>query len=511
MATQNYRFLPLIFMGVIMTSCTKNEATTNLELKIHFPAVKLNVDPQRMEDAFSMAIATQLYRGLLRYNMTGDIRADLAESWTESEDHRIFRFKLKKATFSDGTAITSKHIQMTFARLFRLGSSMAADIDYIAGARQFKETLDLSKFGVRPVSDNEVEFRLAEPSAIFLKQLAVADCAILPLSDFRKDPDVSAKGAFSGPFKITSDLKGQRLTIEKWRTDILDSTQPPKKIQYSMIPGKPVELALTNETDTLDHYRVDADERIQLEKKGWAQAATELAGEIFIVLDPKRIPLELRKALYSSVDPAEILETLGQKSYRPAYGLIPFGLAGELSSTDVTNLKNTAKSLTHAKNFVIDLDFEGISTMEEHTAQFLKKKWAPFGVELRLHPLSKGEKLNRLFGKGSQAILARKAMDYPDGFSVLGYFKGNYESNYFYVNDKKIDAALATVIQIFDGEKRAAEYKRIQNDILAHYTIIPLFFGSEASGLWNNRVKSVPSHPLGIHTLPLESVEMSAD
>ena len=66
-------------------------------------------------------------------------------------------------------------------------------------------------------------------------------------------------------------------------------------------------------------------------------------------------------------------------------------------------------------------------------------------------------------------------MDYPDGFSVLGYFKGNYESNYFYVNDKKIDTALAKVIQIFDSEKRAAEYKRIQNEILAHYTIIPLF------------------------------------
>lgn len=494
-----------------MAGCTKTDTAKTTELRIHFPAVRLNVDPQRMEDAFSMAIATQLYRGLLRYNAAGDVRADLAESWVESEDHRSFRFKIKKATFSDGTPITAKHVQMTFARLFKLGASMAADIEYIAGAKQFKDTLDISKFGVTPISDNEVEFKLAEPSSIFLKQLAVADCAILPLTDFRNDPDVSSKGAFSGPFKIVSDFKDQRLTIEKWRTDSLDSGQPPKKIHYSMVEGKPVDLALANEIDTLDHYKVDTKERETLEKRGWARAATELAGEVFIVFDPKRIPLALRKTLYSSIDSAEIIEGLGRKAYRAAYGLIPFGLAGELNASDVSGLRATSKVKPTTKKFVIELDYEKTSEMEEHTAQFLKKKWSDLGVELKLNPLSKSDKLGRLFGKKSQAILAKKAMDYPDGFSVLGYFKANYESNYFYVNDKEIDSALVKVVQTFDAEKRASEYKKIQKDILGHYTIIPLFFGSEASGLWSDRVKFVPSHPLGIHTLPLESVEMSVN
>ena len=132
-------------------------------------------------------------------------------------------------------------------------------------------------------------------------------------------------------------------------------------------------------------------------------------------------------------------------------------------------------------------------------------------MTVKLNPLSKGEKLQRLFGKKSQAIIARKAMDYPDGFSVLGYFKGKYESNYFYVDDKAVDTALLNVIQIADPEDRANAYKDIQKKILAHNTVIPLFFGSEASGLWSRRVKSVPSHPLGIHTLPLESVEMSVE
>lgn len=506
-----FKFIGYGVIGVLMASCTKSNPAKSSELRIHFPAVKLNVDPQRMEDAFSMAIATQLYRGLLRYNAAGDVHADLAESWTESEDHRTFRFKLKKATFSDGTRITSKHVQMTFARLFKLGASMAADIEYIAGARQFKKTLDISKFGVMPIGEDVVEFKLAEPSSIFLKQLAVADCAILPLSDFRNDPEISSKGAFSGPFKIATDLKDQHLMIEKWREDVLDSKNPPTKIYYSMVDRKPMELALADQIDTLDHYKVENSEREILETRGWARSATELAGEVFIVFDPKKIPLEIRKTLYSSIDSAEIVESLGKKSYRAAYGLIPFGLAGELSASDTAGLKINAELKVPAKKFVIELDYEQTSEIEERTAQYLKKTWSLLGIELKLNPMSKGDKLSRLFGKGSQAILAKKAMDYPDGFSVLGYFKANYESNYFYVNDKNIDKALAKVVQVFGPEKRALEYKEIQKAILAHYTIIPLFFGSEASGLWSARVKFVPSHSLGIHTLPLESIEMSSN
>ena len=163
------------------------------------------------------------------------------------------------------------------------------------------------------------------------------------------------------------------------------------------------------------------------------------------------------------------------------------------------------------KSSAIDLDYEGASDMEERTAPGLKTKWSAIGVELRLNPITKGDKLEKLFGKKSQAVLAKKAMDYPDGFSVLGYFKGKYESNYFFVNDAEVDKALLQVLQNFDADERAAEYKKIQKQILSHYTIIPLFFGSEASGLWSSKVKSVPSHPLGIHTLPLESVEMSGE
>lgn len=491
-----------------MVGCEKSKSAEDGLLRIHLPSVKMNLDPQRMEDAYSMAVVSQLYRGLLRYNTTGDVRADLAESWTESSDHKIYRFKLRNISFSEGSPITAKNVQMTFARMFRISSSMAADIDYIAGAKEFKSSLDLGRFGVVAVDDRTVEFRLSNPSAIFLTQLAVADCAILPITDFRNDLDLTSKGAFSGPYKLVGAVDSTGLTIEKWRADPLDSKKPPTKVSYLMTPQKPVELAIADKIDTLDHYRVEGSELRELEGHGWAPSATELAGEVFVVFNPELIPEETRRALYSSINSTEIIEALGQRSYRAASGLIPFGLAGELQPNDVKDLK-LATAHIEKKRRTIELDYEGASALESATAELLKKKWMPLGIDLKLNPLTKSVKLEKLFGKKSQAIIARKAMDYPEGFSVLGYFKGKYESNYFYVDDPAIDTALLHVLREFDSEKRARQYKEIQKKILAHYTIIPLFFGSEASGLWSKRVKSVPSHPLGIHTLPLESIEMS--
>lgn len=489
-----------------MLGCTSKDERS---LRIVYPAVKANLDPQKMEDAYSMAVVGQIYRGLLRYNSNGDVLPDLAESWIESPDHLSYTFRLKKSMFSDSTTITALNVQMTFARMFRLGASMAADIDYIAGARTFKASRKIADFGVRVIDPGTVEFRLEKPSAIFLKQLAVVDCSILPITDFTQDPEISPLGAFSGPYKLVTTKAGATFTIQKWRVDALDSQSPPETISYTLADKSPVELALAGETDSLDHVAMKKTDQAKLQALGWASSPTELAGEVFIVLNPKSIQENARQLMYASVDSAAILAKLGRDSYKPAYGLIPFGYPGELEAADVAALKGVSLQPLK-KKITITFDFEGDSDLERGLVAELKKTWGPLGIEIKENPLSKGEKLHRLFGKKCEAILGKKGTDYPDGFSVLGYFKGNYESNYFFVNDPVIDKELLSVLQTFDSGARETEYRKIQQKILAHHTLIPLFFGSEASGLWSRKVKFVPSHPLGAHTLPMETVEVGS-
>lgn len=476
-----------------------------MDLKIHYPKVEITLDPHRMEDAYSMMMVSQVFRGLLRFDSSGDVIPDLAASWTESGDRKTYRFKLKPMTFSNGKKITAKNVQLSFARIFLLGAGMGADLDYIKGAKELPQTKDLTAFGVRPVSDDEVEFQLVAPSALFLKHIAVVDCAILPLQDLASISEPPA--SFSGPYRLERETQDGVREFVKWRVDAQDSGNPPQRLTFFATMEAPLQLAKEGKTDSLDRDAVGSEDRDTLKTKGWGMSPTELTGETFVILNPKLLSPELRKHLYAKTDQAKLTAHLKEPQFKAAYGLIPTGFPGELSPDDVSELMK-ATPLYKGKSVSFQLDFDPASDVEKSTAEFLKKTWGSDLVEVRLNPLSKAEKLQRMFGKKSEAVLGRKGIDYPDGFSVLTYFKGKYSSNYFQVDDPEIDAAIDETLKEFDPKARAARYNKIQLQILRHYTMIPLFFGSQASGLWSHKVKGVPSHPMGSHTMHLETLEM---
>ena len=491
---------------LLLAACTEKQELHS-ELRIHFPKVNLQLDPHKMEDAYSMMIVSQLYRGLLRFNSSGDVVPDLASSWTESADRKTYRFKLRQATFSNGERITAKHVQLSFARIFILGSAMAADLDYIKGIKVFLKSRNPHDFGVKALSNDEVEFQLAYPSSLFLKHIAVGDCAIMPFADI-KDVE-KAPIAFSGPFKIEQQTVSS-IDLVKWRGDSLESKNPPKKVLFFATDESAATLAKERKTDSLDRDPITSELRQELESKGWGISPTELTGETFIVLNPKYLSEELRHYLYLKVDPAAVVGIFNEPQFKPAYGLIPNGFPGVLAKIEIASIR-TVNPQYHGKHASFLLDYDPSSDFESRIATYLKNIWSSDLVEVQLNPLTKSKKLQRMFKKQSKASLGGKGIDYPDGFSVLTYFKGKYEANYFHVNDPAIDNAISDAVKEFDEDKRTSLYKKIQLQVLKKNTLIPVLFGSQASGLWSARVKSVPSHPMGYHTMQFETIEMRAE
>lgn len=500
---KNYCYCLLFSCIFILGACTKNKET-QLVLNIHYPKIKVNLDPHKMEDAYSMMIVTQLYRGLFRFNASGDTMPDLVESWNESKDKKTYRFKLKESTFSNGEKITATHVVYSFARIFILEAGIAADIDYIKGVSQFIKSKDIKDLGIKAISENEVEFELVQPSALFLKHLAVTDCAVMPFNNLKSVTD--APPAYSGPYKVDHHTE-YNYDLIKWRKDSEDSLAPPQKIHFFATEENPVDLAKEGKTDTLDHNYLDEKDKEALELKKWGTSTTELAGETFIVLNPKYLNKELRKYLYISTDPLKIQSQVKIGHFKASYGLIPTSYQGELSLSDVADLKKNSSSYQGPK-VSFKLDYDPSSPVEKVIADYLGKLWTNDKIKVVLNPLTKREKLQRMFGKKSEAVLGRKGIDYPDGFSVLTYFKGKYDSNYFFVDNPKIDSSIAEALKESDANIRVDLYKKIQFQILKKHTLIPLLFGSEASGLWCSKVKRMPSHPMGYHTIPFETIEM---
>ena len=337
--------LGMALIMTLATGCTsrhQEKESLNKKLKIHFPKVTLTLDPHRMEDAFSMAVVLQLYRGLLRFSPQGELLPDLARGWTESPDKLKYVLKLKEGVkFSNGKPITPKNVQMSFARMFFTGASMGADLDYIEGVHTFRKSTRIEDLGIRVVSDSEIEFHLSHPCGLFLKHLAVVDSAILPIESFRDTLPTSIDAGFSGPYRIKTGPDENGVELEKWRSDPLESPNPPTSIQFTLTTEKPEDLAAASRTDSLDHDPVEPKLEKELRKAGWTSTPSELVAEAFVILNPKKIPQDLRHYLFSKVDVREIIKRVGIAEFQPAFGLIPSGISGELKESEAAHLRTS--------------------------------------------------------------------------------------------------------------------------------------------------------------------------
>ncbi len=97
-----------------------------------------------------------LYSGLLRLNADGELIADLAESYTISEDGLSYYFKIRDdATFHDGTPVTADDVIFTILKI--------QDPMIKSPKRPNWDSVRVEK-----ISDKEVEFYLSTPYSPFI-------------------------------------------------------------------------------------------------------------------------------------------------------------------------------------------------------------------------------------------------------------------------------------------------------------------------------------------------------
>ena len=119
-------------------------------------------DPDVYYAGQGLLLTTNLYEGLLQYKSgtaTPTIEPLLAESWTESKDHKTYTFTLRKGVvFHDGTPFTAAAVKASFDRRLAVNQGPAYMVSDVAS--------------VTAKGDFEVTITLKSPSTIFLDFLA---------------------------------------------------------------------------------------------------------------------------------------------------------------------------------------------------------------------------------------------------------------------------------------------------------------------------------------------------
>ncbi len=147
-------------------------------------------------------LVTQTLLGVSRDDFS--LQPELAERWTESEDHRVSTFALRAdATFSDGAPLTAGDVVATLDAVMKPGRPTGWARGEISGLEAY-----------RAVDERTVELTWHTPSPFALR--ALARLPILSARQLADDWDGARKAPIgTGPFVVSAWERGQALTLTR--------------------------------------------------------------------------------------------------------------------------------------------------------------------------------------------------------------------------------------------------------------------------------------------------------
>ncbi len=252
----------------------------------------------------------------------------LADGWTLSDDKRTYTFKLRQGvTFHDGVPMTSADVKWTY--------------DYLTGPKSeysCKNLYDGSKgakvVGVETPDPSTVVFKLEQPYALFLDQMASVQCPMPVLSPKSVDADGKwVKPVGTGPFVLAEWKKEQYVLLTPFAayaprgepsSGMAGKKAALANVRFVVIPDAAAQKAALM-AGQVDAYNADED-NLPARDPRWS-IVTEQGLDTVNLLMQTRAPLlsdvNMRRAIALALDFPAIAKALnnGQAAYNPS--LVP--------------------------------------------------------------------------------------------------------------------------------------------------------------------------------------------
>ncbi len=414
-------------------------------------------------DGAAQRVAQHMFNGLIESNLaTAKIEPALAESWTVSNDGKVYTFKLRQGVkWHDGVEFSADDVVFTFDQIIANKEARGGDFaNFSSGGVKFKfEKVD--KYTVR--------FTLPFSSGAFLVQMRTFIMPKHKLLKFTEEGGGKAadiNGAWAtnsnlsdivgtGAYKIVSYTANQKVVLEKnpdfWAVDSKGGALPYiNKLEYLVLIGPAAqEAAFKNGTlDALDisgaqfpDYK--AQERAGAKWKVVSQLGDAIYGSPphlafnFVAKDAALAKvfsdLRFRKAINSAVNRKRIIEDVynGQAQLPGHMGVPPagrfysdtkryfgdFDLKAANTALDAIGLRDTdgdgVRNIGAGKQLEFSLTYGTDSTIWVPLANIFQSDFKSIGVKVNLRGVLSSTLLGTGLGSDWEAIFVALG-DQPD-------------------------------------------------------------------------------------------------
>ena len=316
------------------------------------------LDPSKIQSIPEHQIYMALFEGLVGYDpKTSLATPGLAESWTVNPDGTQLTFKLRKATWSDGTKITAKTVVDSWIHI--LSPKTASEFAYIPGM-VVKGASDFNRgkagkeaVAIRAIDDNTFQCDLIGPMPYAIDMMAHYAFAVLPMhvitakgDDWTKKENIVT----NGPFKLLEWKPRKVLTVVKsdkyWDAENVKL----KKIYFLLLENNLIAHNLYNAGE-IDWVSAIPLERIDEIKYRPDYYVSPQFATYYYMFNMTRKPFDdvrVRKALAKSLDMQELVNKVTKGGQIATTSMVPEITNYTPSKGPTFNVEEARRLLTEA-------------------------------------------------------------------------------------------------------------------------------------------------------------------
>ncbi|RWO40196.1 ABC transporter substrate-binding protein [Mesorhizobium sp.] len=443
--------------------------------------IGITLEPPHLDPTAGAAAAidevlyANVFEGLTRIGADGEVLPALAESWTVSDDGKVYTFKLHSGVkFHDGTDFNADDVKFSLDRA-RADNSVNAQKGLFAAI----DTVEM-------VDPATVRITLKNPQSSFLYNMGWGDTVIVApeTADTNKEKPVG-----TGPFKFQSWAKGSSITLIKsdayWGAPVsLD------KAEFRIVTdaAAAVPALLSGDVQAFPFFDPDSVAQIQGDPRfKVVTGATE--GETILSMNNKKPPfdrLQVRQAISFALDRKAIIDGASA-------GLgVPIGShmsPANKAYVDLTGLysHNVEKARELLKEAGLENGFKATLKLPPPPyarlgGEIIASQLRDVGIDLQIVPVEWAQWLDQVFTRKDYDLTIVSHTE-PNDIDI--YSRKDYYFNY---DNPTFDKIIADLNLTSDEAKRMTLLGEAQK-ILADDSVVGFLYELPKVGVWDAKLE----------------------
>ncbi|RWO34920.1 MAG: ABC transporter substrate-binding protein [Mesorhizobium sp.] len=443
--------------------------------------IGITLEPPHLDPTAGAAAAidevlyANVFEGLTRIGPDGEVLPALAESWTVSDDGKVYTFKLHSGVkFHDGTDFNADDVKFSLDRA-RADNSVNAQKGLFAAI----DTVEM-------VDPATVRITLKNPQSSFLYNMGWGDAVIVApeTADTNKETPVG-----TGPFKFQTWAKGSSITLIKsdayWGAPVsLD------KAEFRIVTdaAAAVPALLSGDVQAFPFFDPDSVAQIQGDPRFKVViGATE--GETILSMNNKKPPfdrLQVRQAISFALDRKAIIDGASA-------GLgVPIGSHMSPANkvyVDLTGLypHNVEKARELLKEAGLENGFKATLKLPPPPyarlgGEIIASQLRDVGIDLQIVPVEWAQWLDQVFTKKDYDLTIVSHTE-PNDIDI--YSRKDYYFNY---DNPTFDKIIADLNLTSDDAKRMTLLGEAQK-ILADDAVVGFLYELPKVGVWDAKLE----------------------